>query len=207
MPRDDLHFTLTKQYLNPLIPRPYPFPPLLSLEYADPAVATDESPLFFYDFVVVVVVVVVAFVIDDWLFAPVVVVGVLVVIAISRSNNYSIDPNLWSVLFQTTPFVNSPINQSSLITTPHPPTRFHCPLHFSISKNGGFTPKQALFTDFQPFFARSWVIYQPIFKWFSFSDSFQKALQHCRSKFVASQTSLHENNYLSFFRVNSVSVR
>ena len=31
----------------------------------NPGVATDESPLFFYDFVVVVVVVMVAFVIDD----------------------------------------------------------------------------------------------------------------------------------------------
>ena len=33
MPRDDLHFTLTEQYLNPLInPRPFPPPPRHSLE-------------------------------------------------------------------------------------------------------------------------------------------------------------------------------
>ena len=39
-----------------------------------------------------------------------------------RSYNCCVDINLWSVLFQTTPFVNSPINQSSSITNPtlHP---------------------------------------------------------------------------------------
>ena len=171
-----------------------------------PAVATDQSPLFLWfccccrcccDSL------------RYWrlIVCPVVVVGVLVVIAISRPNNSSIDQNLWSVPFRTTPFVNS--HNISVIPChrTHPPTRFHCPPHSTISKNGVFIHKQALFTDFRPFLARSWVKYQPIFKWFSFSDSLQQALQHCRSKFVASQTSLHENNYRNFFTGESVSVR
>ena len=137
----------------------------------------------------------------------VVVVGVLVVISVPRSNNHNIYQNLWSVPFQTTPFVN-PHNVSVIpCHRTHPPTRFYCPPHSKISKNGVFIHKQALFTDFRPFFARSWVKYQPILKRFSFPDSLQQALQHCRSKFVASQTSLHENNYWNFFKGESVSVR
>ena len=79
-----------------------------------------------------------------------VIIVVLVVIAVVRSNEYFFDPNLWSVFFQTTPI-------NLYVTKPHPPTRFYCPPHFCISKNGGFIPKQALFTDFRSFFARSWV--------------------------------------------------
>ena len=82
-------------------------------------------------------------------------VSSLSLLFLSRSNNYSIDPNLSSLLSQTTPFVNPIIYHSSRITKPHPPTRFHCPPHFSISKNGVFIPKRALFTDFRPFFALS----------------------------------------------------
>ena len=48
---------------------------------------------------------------------------------------------------------------------------------------------------FARFFARNEVKYKPILKRFLFSDSFQQALKYCRSKFVATQSSLHENNY------------
>ena len=175
-----------------------------------PAVATDQSPLFFVVLVVVVVVLCCWWCcLCYWRCLPflVVVVGVLVVIPVPRSNNHNIYQNLWSVPFQTTPFVN-PHNVSVIpCHRTHPPTRFYCPPHSKISKNGVFIHKQALFTDFRPFFARSWVKYQPILKRFSFPDSLQQALQHCRSKFVASQTSLHENNYRNFFRGESVSVR
>ena len=99
------------------------------------------------------------------------------------------------------------IFQSSRVTEPTHSPVFIAPPHSTISKNGVFIHKQALFTDFRPFFARSWVKYQPNRKQFSFSDSLQQALQHCRSKFVASQTSLHENNYWNFFTGESVSVR
>ena len=68
------------------------------------------------------------------------------------------------------------------------------------SKNVVLIPKITLFTDFCPFFARKTVKYEQISKWFSFSNSSRQALQHCRAKFVATQTSLHENNYGNFFR-------
>ena len=169
--------------------------------------ATDTSPLFVCidDFLVVSVVVNVDFALLLplslllWLFCTF--LGCL------RSYNCCIDINLWSLLFQTTPFVNSPINQSSPITKPHPPPVFIAPRIYIISKNGVFIPEKAIFQDFPPFFARSSVKYQPIFKWFSLSDSPQQALQHCRSKFVAKQTSLHQNNYRNFFTGHSVSVR
>ena len=85
-----------------------------------------------------------------------------------RSYNCCIDQNLWSVLFQTTSFVYSLIHQSSHITKPHPPPVFIAPRIHIISKNGVFIPKQAIFTHFPLFFARSSVKYQPISKWFSF---------------------------------------
>ena len=163
-----------------------------------PAVATDESPLLFVVVVVDFLVVVVSLVVRSCRRCSACSCRCL------RSNNYSIEPILWSFLFQMTPFLHPRIYQSLLITIPHPPTLFYCPPQ---SKNGVFIHKITLFTDFRPFFARKPVKYQPIFKWFSFSDSLQQVLQHCRSKFVASQTSLHENNYRSFFRVNSVFVR
>ena len=89
-------------------------------------------------------------------------------------------------------FCDPRIYQSSNATKSHPPTRFYCPPQ---SKNVVLIPKIRLFTDFCPFFARKTVKYKPISKWFSFSDSSWQALQHCRAKFVATQTSLHENNY------------
>ena len=101
-------------------------------------------------------------------------------------------------------FLHPRICQSPLITEPHPPTRFYCPPQ---SQNVAFIHKLTLFTDFRPFFARNKVKYEPISKMFSFSDSLQQALQHCRSKFVAKQTSLHQNNYRNFFTGHPVSVR
>ena len=61
-------------------------------------------------------------------------------------------------------------------------------------------PKSRYSQIFCPFFARKTVKYEPISKWFSFSNSSRPALQHCRAKFVATQTSLHENNYRNIFR-------
>ena len=80
-----------------------------------------------------------------------------------------------------------------------PSTRFYCPPHSYYIEKRVFIPKQAIFTHFPPFFDRSSVKYQPIFKWFSLSYSPQQALQHRRSKFVAKQTSLHQNNYYETF--------
>ena len=123
------------------------------------------------------------------------------------SNNYSIDPILSSVLFETTSFSHPRICQSILIMKHHPPTRCYSPLQFNISKNVVFIPELPIFTDFCRLFVRKNVKYEPIWRWFSLSDSLQQALQHCRSKSVASQTSLHENNYRNFFKGESVSVR
>ena len=54
---------------------------------------------------------------------------VVVVIAVVRSNEYCIDPNLWSVSFQTTPI-------NLYVMKPHPPTRFYCPRIFVYRKMG-----------------------------------------------------------------------
>ena len=78
---------------------------------------------------------------------------------------------------------------------PTQPPVFFCPPQ---SKNVVFIPKITLFTDFCPFFARKTVKYEPILKWFSFSNSSRQVLQHCRAKFSATQTLLHENNYRNF---------
>ena len=102
-----------------------------------------------------------------------------------------------SSYFKRLRFLYPRICQLSRATKSHPATRFYCPPQ---SKNVVFIPKITLFTDFCPFFARKTVKYEPISKWFSFSNSFRQALQHCRAKFVATQTSLHENNYRNFFR-------
>ena len=111
-------------------------------------------------------------------------------------------------------FVSHPISHDSIFvpsylpvipaTKSHPATRFYCPPQ---SKNVVFIPKITLFTDFCPFFARKTVKNEPISKWFSFSNSSRPALQHCRAKFVATQTSLHENNYRNIFRWQMVCVR
>ena len=123
---------------------------------------------------------------------------------VPRSNNHCVDTILWVILFRTTRFLYPRIYQSSRATKSHPATRFYCPPQ---SKNVVFIPKITLFTDFCPFFARKTVKYQPISKWFSFSNSSRQALQHCRAQFVATQTSLHENNYRNFFRWQMVCVR
>ena len=72
--------------------------------------------------------------------------------AVLRSNNYSIDPILWSVLYQTISFRHPCICQSFSITKPHPPTRFYCPLQCWISKNVVFIPKLTFFYRFSPVF-------------------------------------------------------
>ena len=80
-----------------------------------------------------------------------------------RSYNYCIDPNVWSVLFQTfsiCEFININNHPASRNST-HPPV-FIAPRILVYRKMGVFIPKLALFTDFRPFFARSSVKYQPI---------------------------------------------
>ena len=113
----------------------------------------------------------------------------LVRLAVLRSNIHSRDPILWSVLFQTTPFWHSFICQSLFITRPHPPPVFIAPRDFRSRKMRFFMPKLPFFGDFRRFFAHNKIKYEPISKRFSFSDSLRIALQHCRSKFVATQTS------------------
>ena len=123
---------------------------------------TRRSCVFFYQFVVAAVVNVhFALLLPLWLLRSL----YISFLCCSRSYNCCIDINSWSVQFQTTPMVNSPIYQSSPITKPHPPPVLLPPprIHI-ISKNGVFIPKQAIFTHFPPFFARSSVKYQPIFK-------------------------------------------
>ena len=96
-----------------------------------------------------------------------------------RSNNYCVDTILWVILFQTTQFLYPRIYHSSPAMKSHPTTRFYCPPQ---SKSVVFIPKITLFTDFRPFFARKTVKYEPILKWFSFSNSSRQALQHCLRK-------------------------
>ena len=92
------------------------------------------------------------------------------------------------------------LNFRTLISTSQPMPRN--PTHPFLlppqSKNVGFIPKVSLFTDFSLFFARNKVKYEPISKWFSFSDNLRQALQHYRATFVATQTWLHENIYRNF---------
>ena len=78
-----------------------------------------------------------------------------------------------SFLFQTTPFLHPRICQSSRASQ-IPPTHpfFYCPPHFSISKNGVFIPEiRRYLRIFDRFLLVKRVKYQPILKWFSFSDS------------------------------------
>ena len=126
-----------------------------------------------------------------------------------RSNNYCVVTILRVILFQTSQFVYPRIYQSSRVTKPHPTTRLFLlpPAIEDLKKCGFYTKTHAIYRLFCTFFARSKVKYEPISKWFSFSDSTRQALQHCRAKFVATQTSLHENNYRNFFRGQSVCVR
>ena len=126
---------------------------------------------------------------------------------ILRSNNHSIDPILSSVLLETNSFLHARICLTISIMKHHPPTRFYSPPQFIISKNGIFIPELSIFRDLCRYFARKNVKYEPIWNGLPCRIAFSKLLQHCRSKFVASRTSLHENNYRNFFRGESVSVR
>ena len=124
------------------------------------------------------------------------------------SYNCCIDINLWSLLFQTTPFVKSLIYQSSPITKPHPPPVFIAPPHlYYIEKTGFLYLKRQYLRIFHRFLP---VVQSNINR---FSNSFHsrialsKLYNIAAQSFVAKQTSLHQNNYRNFFTGHSVSVR
>ena len=79
-------------------------------------------------------------------------------------SNYSFDPILSSVLFETTSFLHPRICQSIPIMKHHPPTRFYSPPQFNRMKNVIFIPKHRIFTDFCRFFAHKNVKYEQIWK-------------------------------------------
>ena len=117
-----------------------------------PAVATDQSPLFFVVVVVVLVVDVVACVIDVvWPFWSLSLVCLLLSLfhgQIIRASTRICDPSYFKLLH----FWALIIFQSSRVTEPTHPPVFIAPPHSTISKNVVFIHKQALFTDFRQFF-------------------------------------------------------